>query len=238
MRRGYFFLVLLLSYILVNTVFAGDLTSSNFTIRGSIIDSSGGVADSGSFQQVSALGDVAFGESSSVNFTLQSGPLYMNSFTPRSQNWRWYGDETNETPTSALASENTAPTGVDNLDIIKLRATVKDIGGVTGSNIKFKLQFSQSSTFASGVTDVVATSSCTNISGWCYADGAGVDNATNTSKVLSDADACSGSIGNGCGSHNETGTFASTFTQLASAATEYEFTIKNSGAGYDGVYYF
>ena len=231
-------LCLLLGIPFLQFVYAGDLSSSNFTVRGSIIDSSGGVATSSSFEQVSAIGDVAFGESTSTNFTLQSGPLYMNPYTPRGENWRWYGDETSETPTSALAAENTAPTGVDNRDIIKLRMTVKDIGGIAGANVKFKLQFSQSSTFASGVTDVVATGSCGNTSLWCYADGSGVDNATNTSKVLSDADSCSASVGNGCGSHNETGTVASTFTQVANAATEYEFTIKNYGAAYDGVYYF
>jgi hypothetical protein len=82
------------------------------------------------------------------------------------------------------------------------------------------------------------TGDCTPTSGWCYADGAGVDNAVITTKTLSDASACSGNVGDGCGTHNESGTTTSTFTQPAHATTEYEFTIQESGSIGSTVYFF
>lgn len=159
-------------------------------------------------------------------------------FRPKSQNWRWFDDETNETPVTALAAENIAPANVENDNLIKLRLSVKETADIAGANTKFKLQFSTFSDFSSGVFTVDATSTCTGNSSWCYADGAGVDNAVITTKTLSDADACAASVGNGCGTHNEASSTASTFTHLALATTEYEFTIMQSGANTNTVYYF
>lgn len=159
-------------------------------------------------------------------------------FRPKSQNWRWYDDETNETPVTTLAAENIAPANIDNDNSLKLRMVVKETANIAGVNTKFGLQFSQFSDFSSGVFNVDATSTCTGGSVWCYADGIDTDNDGITTKVLSDADACSGGVGNGCGMHNESSTTPSTFTHVALAATEYEFTIKRSGGSPNTVYYF
>jgi hypothetical protein len=159
-------------------------------------------------------------------------------FRPKSQNWRWYDDETNETPSTALAAENAAPVNIETDNAIKLRMTLKETANVAGVNTKLKLQFSQFSDFSSGVSTVDATSTCTGASSWCYVDGAGVDNVKITTKNLSDADACAASVGNGCGTHNEASSTASTITHVALAATEYEFTIKRSGGSPNTVYYF
>lgn len=159
-------------------------------------------------------------------------------FRPKSQNWRWYDDETSETPTIALAGENIAPTNIENVNPLKLRMSIKETANIAGTNVKFKLQFSEMSDFSSGVFTVDATSTCSGGSVWCYSDGGGTDNGVITTKVLSDPDACSGGAGNGCGTHNEASSTPSTFTQAASSATEYEFTIKRSGASPNTVYYF
>jgi hypothetical protein len=159
-------------------------------------------------------------------------------FRPKSQNWRWYDDETNETPVTALAAENIAPANIENDNGLKLRVAVKETANIAGANTKFGLQFSQASDFSSGVFNVDATSTCSGGSSWCYADGVDTDNDGITTKNLSDADACSGGAGNGCGTHNEASTTPSTFTHVALAATEYEFTIKRSGGSPNTVYYF
>jgi hypothetical protein len=164
--------------------------------------------------------------------------LVTAGFVPRTQNWRWYDDENNETPSSALADENTAPIDIENTNILKLRITAQEISGHTGQDVKFKLQFSRYSDFSAEVADVVATSTCTDNSLWCYADAAGIDNATVTAKVLSDVDACSLGVGNGCGTHNESSSMPSTFVQQANAATEYEFTIQHAGARTNTTYFF
>lgn len=159
-------------------------------------------------------------------------------YRPKSQNWQWFDDETNETPVTALAGENIAPANIENDNLIKLRFTVKETANIAGSNVKLKLQFSSFSDFSSGVFTVDATSTCDGSSLWCYADGAGVDNIKITTKTLSDADACAASAGNGCGTHNEASSTASSLTHPALAATEYEFTIVRSGASPNTVYYF
>jgi hypothetical protein len=169
---------------------------------------------------------------------VDSGFLYYDSFTPKQQKWRWYDDETNETPTSPLAAEDVAPSSLSSADLIKLRVTVAEVGGIGMGGLKFKLQYSTVSDFSSGVNDVVEAADCTISSTWCYADGAGADNGVITTKVLSDADACSGSVGDGCGTHNESGTTTSAFSQNANAATEYEFTLQESGSAGNTVYFF
>lgn len=155
-------------------------------------------------------------------------------YEPRLSRWRFFEDETNLTPTIALAPENVTPSGVDNDDVVKLRVTLDERSGAPGTNIKFKLQFSEDPTFAT-FTDVVSLSSCLDNSLWCYADGAGVDNAVIASTVLSDADVCP----NGCGTYNEgTATSTATFDHPAYASTEYEFTLQHAGARVNAVYYF
>lgn len=153
------------------------------------------------------------------------------AFTPKSQNWRWYDDETNETPSTALAAENTQPFGQPVEDPIKLRLSIAETGGLAGTDQRFRLQFSTSPTFASGVEDVVEIGSCSDSSKWCYANGVDADDAAVTTRVLSDSSTS--------GRHNETGVTASTFDPPASATVEYEFTIKSEDGSIAGtVYYF
>ena len=156
--------------------------------------------------------------------------MYFGSFLPENENWRWYGDASDETPTSALAGENSAPTGVGNESVIKLRVTLKEAGGLPSANEKFKLQFSRSSDFSTGATDVAGLGMCTTSSGWCYALGGGTDNAPITTKVLSDSDTN--------GTHNTSATTSSTFTFQGGSTAEFEFTIKNAGADYSTAYFF
>jgi hypothetical protein len=161
-----------------------------------------------------------------------------SGFRPKSETWRWYDDEANETPAVSLGNENVSPSDVAYENIVKLRMTVKDTANVSGTNVKFKLQFSEYSDFSAGVHDVVDQGECLANSLWCYADGGGAENAVITTKTISDADACAGGIGNGCGTHNEASSTPSTFTQAASSIAEYEFTVKHAGARANRTYYF
>lgn len=157
-------------------------------------------------------------------------------YGPLVANWRWYDDEASETPVTPLAATNSAPIDIANDNLIKLRTTVAEVAGAPGTNVKFKLQYSEYSDFST-VNDVVGTSTCQENSIWCYADGAGIENAVVNATVLADADACSGGVGNGCGTHNEA-TTSSSFTHAADAVTEYEFTLQHAGARTNAVYYF
>lgn len=234
---------LLVSISLLASIFhyarAFDATSTSFILRDPVFSIFGGNSTSTNFDVRSAGGQTADGPASSTNFKMRGGFLYFDEFTPISQNWRWYDDEDNETPTSALAAENTAPSDVRNQNEIKLRVTIKELAGVAGVNRKYKLQYSTSSDFSTGAVDLVATSTCGTNSEWCYGDGsADSDNGTIQEKVLSDADSCSGGSGNGCGTHNESPTGTTVFSHPMDAATEYEFTVKPSGADYNQTYFF
>jgi len=217
-----------------------DFSSANFISRDPIMSDFGGRSTSTNFGQINAGGQTVIGEATSTNFIIRSGWLYFEDriFTPKSQNWRWYDDETNETPTSDLAAENTAPSDIANQNIIKLRLTIKDTGNATSTNTKFKLQFSEYADFSTEVSDVVETGNCLSNSLWCYAVGAGADNAVITTGVLSDSAVCSGGSGAGCGTHNIFGSSTSTFTAQASAPVEYEFTIQQAGARVNATYFF
>jgi len=219
-------------------VHAQVATSTNFTASNISVDSFGGDSTSTSFSSIMAGDSIITGDSTSTSFQVQMGPMYFDTFTAVSQNWRWWDDTENETPITALANENTAPSNIGGDNPIKLRITVKDTAGVSAEGTKFKLQYSTFSDFSTGVSDVIEIGSCNGNSAWCYYDGAGVDDAVISTGTLSDADACAGAVGDGCGTHNESGTSASTFTHPANAATEYEFTIKQVLALPNTVYFF
>lgn len=160
-----------------------------------------------------------------------------SSFTPRSQNWRWYDDESSETPATPLASENVSPTNIANGQGLHLRVTVKEIENIARDDVRFKLQYSEYANFAVAY-DVATSTDCTATSTWCYVDGGGVDNAKITTKTLSDVDACVAGVGNGCGTHNESPNQLTGFRHENGAATEYAFTIKSAGPRVNRVYYF
>ncbi len=160
-------------------------------------------------------------------------------YEPILKTWRWYGDENNLTPTSALAAENVAPIDIPNEDIIKLRLTLRESSGAAGNNNKFIVQYSEYADFSVGVHTLTSTSTCLENSLWCYADGAGVDNQLINAAVISDAATCTAGVGVGCGTHNEgTSTATATFDQVAFTTTEYEFTLQHAGARASAVYYF
>lgn len=225
-----------LALMLAAPVFAQDYTSSSFLIRTPSANDFGGTGTSTNFETLQSGNDVAQTEATSTNFMLNSGYLFFETFVPQSSSWRWYDDAENVTPLTPLANEDTAPANVTG--VIKLRITVVDQSGIGLAGAKFRLQFATSSAFTSGGTFVAEQGDCTGASGWCYANGGGVDGAVIPSALISDADTCVGGVGDGCGTHNESGTTTSAFTHIASSTVEYEFTIQESGANGNTVYFF
>ncbi len=164
--------------------------------------------------------------------------LRTTGYTPVVGDWRWYNDETNETPVSPLAAENVAPTEIDFNQVIKLRVLATEVESAPGSNVKFRLQYSQDPNFTNGGHFVVASSSCTASSTWCYANGAGSDNQIISTTTLIAADSCNAGVGPGCGTHNESPTTTSSHTQNSLSNMEFEYTLRHAGARAGAVYYF
>jgi hypothetical protein len=153
------------------------------------------------------------------------------TFTPKSQNWRLYNDETNETPTNAMAAENAQPIGVRKQNPLKLRVSIAETGGEQGTDRKFKIQFSTVSDFSSGVTDLTEIGSCGDSSLWCYADGVDTNDVAISTRVLTDSAQS--------GVHNESGIGTSTFDHSANTVAEHEFTMQSrNGVADNQVYYF
>ena len=233
-------LILASSFYFLDSVFAEDPSSTSFKIKDSRTDGTfGGNATSSNFELFNFGGEaIQSGQSTSTNFIIQSGPLDFSGFTPESGNWHWYDDENNETPTSSLADENVAPSNVEDQTVLKLRFTVKEVAGIGSASQKFRLQYSEYSDFSQGLGDVKEQGSCLGNSLWCYADGVDADNDGMTTGLLSDSDSCVAGVGDGCGTHNESGVSTSTFTHQASTSAEYEFTVKASGPLTNTVYFF
>lgn len=163
--------------------------------------------------------------------------LRTSSFTPKTQNWRWYDNEIDETPTTTLAVENVAPVDIANTQALKLRVTVKETENMSRDDVRFKLQYSESPAFTQAF-DVTATSTCLATSTWCYANGGGVDNEKISTVTLSDAESCVAGVGSGCGTHNESPSALTGYRHNNSVSAEYEFTIQSAGPRVNRVYYF
>jgi len=165
------------------------------------------------------------------------------SYTPKSQNWKWYDDEwdcdsnasthdagqtcANSVNGSVLAAENTVATGIGKMNAIKLRITINETGGAEGTDVKMRVQYAEKvggdcnngdESFAN-----VAAKAATDTP-WRYYDStAGTNDSDNTvlgANRLSDS-------GSNKATHNEVGDSATTFDHTASTAFEWEFSIQN-----------
>jgi hypothetical protein len=239
MSRSAFAVTLTCSLVVSQFAYAADYSSANFLVRDSNTEEFGGTSTSTSFESLGSGNDIAQTEASSTSFLLNTGPMFFETFEAFSQNWRWYDDAENETPSVPLADEETAPTNTQNGNVIKLRMTIVETAGIAAEGHKFRLQFSTSSTFSDHGTFVDEVGvTCTGISEWCYALGGGIDNGVISTALLSDPDLCVGGVGDGCGTHNESGTSTTAFVHASTTAREYEFTITASGAIPNTVYFF
>ena len=177
------------------------------------------------------------GDGTTLDGYLNYPQIRTAGFTPVGQNWRWYDDTNLETPTVALAIENSAPIEIVNGNSLALRLTLGESKNVRGQNIKFKLQYDDNPNFTNP-RDVTSTSTCTATSTWCYTQGLALDNATITTKVLTDVDACVSSVGVGCGTHNTSGVYVIGDTHLPGVNREYAFYLKQVLSRVGVVYYF
>jgi hypothetical protein len=69
-------------------------------------------------------------------------------FTPVTEGWQWFDDETSETPTISLAPDSIAPNDLDKNSLVKLRVTVNELKNLSQVNARFKLQFSEFADFS------------------------------------------------------------------------------------------
>src|SRR3954463_13435627 len=87
--------LLALVYASVPYVFAEESSSAHFLVKNADTNDFGGFASSSNFSTVQAGGQTQNGTSTSASFVMDAGALYFDSFLLKSQNWRWYDDETN-----------------------------------------------------------------------------------------------------------------------------------------------
>jgi len=120
---------------------------------------------------------------------------------------------------------------------MKLRVSITEVEGAPGQDVKFNLEYSQYPDFRDAVV-LNATTSCDGNDLWCYVDGAGDDDQTIQTTVLSGVDSCAAGVGDGCGTRNEASALSGVYAQAAFTTSEHEFTLRHDGARADGVYYF
>ncbi|NTU98483.1 hypothetical protein HGA64_00535, partial [Candidatus Falkowbacteria bacterium] len=151
-------------------------------------------------------------------------PIYL----PVSKSWRFYHDENDETPTTPAAGERVSPSDIPAGNKIKLRLAVRESNGVSGMNVKMRLQYSTMPDFSSDVNYVGEIGSTSAL--WTFADGVDADNAAITALLLASTTVKA--------THNEIGSSTSTFLHPASTTAEWEFTIFNNAAAVGTTYYF
>ncbi|MCK5212007.1 fibronectin type III domain-containing protein, partial [Candidatus Parcubacteria bacterium] len=149
------------------------------------------------------------------------------SYTPKSQDWRWFHDQDSLTPLAGAVATNTAPLTIGVNNNLKLRITINETSGISGENVKLRLQFSTSSDFSENIYYVGEIGSST---AWVYSNGAGNDNEIISTRIHSDATANA--------THNESGISYSAYDHNLSTPAEWEFTIYNNNAATNTVYYF
>ncbi len=102
------------------------------------------------------------------------------AFTPRQQNWRWYDNDAAE-PSNPLADENVAPSILLDKGIVRLRVTVAEIGGTSGSGT-ITLEYSTDDTNFSPVG-----AQGDQAEHWNYANGLATPGGTTTTYKTTDA---------------------------------------------------
>ena len=186
--------------------------------------------------------DATPGEKYCFRMVTTDGPFYAYEDYPHvhtgrmvanSQNWRWYGDENNETPTEALAAENTELKGAVLYDTIKLRVTAKNTKSIpSASDQLYELQYATNTAFTNAQFVETYVADCADGPAWCLANGG--DDAFNplTKLLLSDSDTL--------GFHLEalSAPPESNFVHGADAAVELEFTLKAVNTEPGVQYYF
>ena len=137
-----------------------------------------------------------------------------------------------------MVGENVALIEIANEKILALRTVLTEVEGAPGTDLKFLVQYSEYADFRDGGTTLTATTTCGATSTWCYADGAGVDNATIDESILSGGATCTSGVGSGCGSYNEAATTTGTVAHPSLGSVEYEYTLQSAGPRVNAVYYF
>lgn len=180
-----------------------------------------------------AVGTSVFPGGINANAEAVSGYDYaMTPYSPWTRNWRWYDDETSATPVTPLANENTSATVIQG-NMVRLRFQAAELGGMAATASRKKLQYTSCAdpnalTCVWTDVDVQAGAGI-----WRYADGAGVDDTTFTTTVLTGSDAT--------GAYIENGTAASTFGHGAAGSTsdipEWDYAVQNNTAP-AATYYF
>src|ERR1700677_705930 len=91
---------------------ADTASSTDFMVNDGFVGLFGGEASSTDFEVISGGAPIVNGGVTSTDFESNTGPVNYGDYAPVSQTWRWYGDANDETPTSSLAAENTAPSNI------------------------------------------------------------------------------------------------------------------------------
>jgi hypothetical protein len=168
----------------------------------------------------------------------QAFDLVLRPYSPWSRNWRFYdGADTAATPTTALANENTAPSGFDATSgTARLRFSMQELSALAQTDARKKLQYTTDTpdSLTASWTDV------DNVGGagiWRYVDcdgGSGTcdDNGTLAGTVLS------GSPTAGWWTASKDAAAGANMDHGASQLRELEFSIQANGATGGSTYYF
>ncbi len=174
---------------------------------------------------------------------LSHTPVY-KPYAPWTRNWRFYDDETVNTPTTGLngAAENATPTGVDPEEFIRLRININETGNMAQTDTRKKLQYTSGCTpnSAGGEagctwTDVGDTGETTAV--WRYATSGETCSNCSDNTALGTAN-LTGSTQSGSYVSDKDAAGGTNMDHNALAIVEYDFPLKAEDVAGNTTYYF
>jgi hypothetical protein len=168
-------------------------------------------------------------------------------YSPWQRNWEFFsGSDTASSPSTSLAAQDTAPTGISNAAIVRLRVNYSETGTMSQIDARKKLQYTTGCNPNSVLESTCTWTNVDEAAGtgiWRYADLTCTatdcaDGVLLTATKLTGSGACT--QGNGCGTWIESGTAAaaSTMDHNGSQVQENEYILQNNGAAASATYYF
>jgi len=179
-----------------------------------------------------------------LNDTVQNGEglgffVASKVYSPWSRNWRFYdGVDTTNTPTTALAAENTTPTGINASSVkFRLRFSVAELTNVAQTDARKKLQY------ATGNPDTLTTT-WTDVDDpagagvWRYVDCNGGDGTICNDDQTLTAAVLSGTPTAGWWVQDKDAAAGAAMDHSALQLRELEFSVEANGASNSTTYYF
>jgi hypothetical protein len=189
--------------------------------------------------------DISAGTADATQFHGMSSAFIYIPYSPWSRNWRFYnGTDTTDTPTTALAAENTAPTGFSRTSgKFRLRFSVAELSGMGQTDARKKLQYASNASCTPNAVEGDTDCTWTDVDDpggggiWRYVDCNGGSSVCNDNTALGGT-VLSGTPTAGWWTLDKDAAGGTVMDHNASQLRELEYSVEANNATASTTYYF